>query len=488
MLNGKFSTKYHLLIKCAAKARQAYRGTLVCRKGSSGVQRHIYVNGTFVCRKGSSGVPRNIGVPQRVVRHTAEHWCAAKGRQACRVFLFKNDQTPYLPCSNSPPFNLSPPLTEPKDLHQDGLGHWKIQYLRRLLLISPQRICRHKRSSEASGSQKGATDIPSTSLLPSATMEPKFLVCLLKALIMSSFLANSRTRASNIIEAGSVQASPEDLHQVKTLETNASEQIGDSYIDSAQKSCLLSKAKFSCTKFRALRYIHELTSPFENERNAGSNFLTNGFTLFGSVHLVSIPASRSSLQSGVLFEGLLDTNPGPGDTELMSFLKFTGREMQRFVRSYAVTMKVPVSPVTYSERAFGGDLPRLIDLDEDARELKEEPRLKKKHLLLLIPLGFLHMKLLILPILLIVLFIKKVIMIVILFLPTVLSWLRVCRKDHGPHWLIPESHSEPHHEPEIYASHAPVHHYGKAFTGRRKSRAVTDAHPLAYRGYEPRTL
>jgi hypothetical protein len=95
----------------------------------------------------------------------------------------------------------------------------------------------------------------------------------------------------------------------------------------------------------------------------------------------------------------------------------------------------------------------------------------------LLPLiSFFHLKALIVPILLAVLFIKKVLILGVIFLPSLLSLVKLCKPLHHQHapWY-------PEHEPpsDYHSEYAP--HYGKEYASRRRSREIGQA--MAYRAY-----
>ena len=103
---------------------------------------------------------------------------------------------------------------------------------------------------------------------------------------------------------------------------------------------------------------------------------------------------------------------------------------------------------------------------------------KKKTLMYLLPLvSFFHLKALLIPILLAVLFIKKLMVLGIIFLPSLLSLVKWCKPQH--HHYSPWT---PDHEPpsDYHADYSP--YYGKEYTSRRRGRDIKQA--MAYRAYK----
>ncbi|KAJ4450950.1 hypothetical protein ANN_02385 [Periplaneta americana] len=105
---------------------------------------------------------------------------------------------------------------------------------------------------------------------------------------------------------------------------------------------------------------------------------------------------------------------------------------------------------------------------------------KKKTLMFLLPLiSFFHLKALLVPILLAVLFIKKLLVLGVVFLPSLLSLVKWCKPMHHHH--VPW-YPEPEPPIDYHSEYSP--HYGKEYATRRRSREVrrNEAQDLAFRG------
>jgi hypothetical protein len=111
--------------------------------------------------------------------------------------------------------------------------------------------------------------------------------------------------------------------------------------------------------------------------------------------------------------------------------------------------------------------------------ISTERREKKKNLMFLLPLiSFFHLKALLVPTMLGVLFIKKILVLAIIFMPSLLSLVKLCKPFHHHHttWTAE-------YEPDIehHSEHSP-HYYGKEYGSRwRRGREIGQA--MAYRAY-----
>jgi hypothetical protein len=103
---------------------------------------------------------------------------------------------------------------------------------------------------------------------------------------------------------------------------------------------------------------------------------------------------------------------------------------------------------------------------------------KKKTLMYLLPLvSFFHLKALLIPILLAVLFIKKLMVLGIIFLPSLLSLVKWCKPQHHHYSPWTPDHESP---SDYHADYSP--YYGKEYTSRRRGRDIKQA--MAYRAYK----
>ncbi|XP_063240128.1 uncharacterized protein LOC134540966 [Bacillus rossius redtenbacheri] len=104
----------------------------------------------------------------------------------------------------------------------------------------------------------------------------------------------------------------------------------------------------------------------------------------------------------------------------------------------------------------------------------DEPRLGKKEVLLLMPLAMISLKALMVPVLLGVLFIKKLLVVGVMLLPTLLSWLKICKRPRYS-WLTV-------HEPEEH----PYHYHAEHETSPYSSYLSADDHSEHGLGYNRR--
>jgi hypothetical protein len=109
-----------------------------------------------------------------------------------------------------------------------------------------------------------------------------------------------------------------------------------------------------------------------------------------------------------------------------------------------------------------------------------EGRGKKKKVALLLPLLlFLKLKALLVPILIGVLFIKKLLILGAILLPSLLSFIKLCKPSHGHSYAGWSSAPDASAEYSSGYSHPGPYHGD--YHGRRSSRWAP--HSLAYRGY-----
>ncbi|KAF4528605.1 hypothetical protein B566_EDAN009209 [Ephemera danica] len=242
---------------------------------------------------------------------------------------------------------------------------------------------------------------------------------------------------------------------------------GDLYIDEAYNGCQ-TKDTFSCAKYRALTYIHKLAL---GHVSTGRGF--NQLPMLENVRLIRLPETNKAQEE--VYE-LFDAVPRSSDSELMKFYRFGLREVERFARTYAVAVAVPESQT--------GLVPRFITEDDlqQGRALEDESRGKKKKLQLLLPLlilfKFFKLKVLLIPILLGVLAIKKILILAAIFLPSILSVLKFCKQQP----LYHEYSAAPAYDYGVtgYAAPGSSGSYGKEIYSRRNY----DAQALAYRGQQ----
>ncbi|XP_067008003.2 uncharacterized protein [Anabrus simplex] len=186
---------------------------------------------------------------------------------------------------------------------------------------------------------------------------------------------------------------------------------GDMYLDEAYDTCLQYRTSLKCAKYKALKYLYDITSPYQGHNDA--------IVLGNAVKLVTIPRKPSE-PSSPLFP---DSQPRSTDSELDKVFGFALRRMERFIMARAVSVDLPVA--TPGARGLDEDAPRLVD---ENQQLEEEGRGKKKKLALLLPLALaFKIKALLVPTLLGVLFIKKLLVLGAVLLPGLLSYVKYCR-------------------------------------------------------------
>ncbi|XP_043266972.1 uncharacterized protein [Venturia canescens] len=182
------------------------------------------------------------------------------------------------------------------------------------------------------------------------------------------------------------------------------------FVERCRRDCIVKKNVIVCGKYRVVRWLNEVVRQKEIS--------------YGPFRVIRIPSTNTV--------PILPEFPKPRD------LKFGVGETLKFVRDIAedvVTRRALVytydQPVGARALASG---PMILDEDEMLDMQRGKPddwRLfkKKKNLIfpILILLNLVKLKLLLLPILLGVHFIKKLIVIGGLFLPSILKHLKICK-------------------------------------------------------------
>ncbi|PNF33308.1 hypothetical protein B7P43_G07743 [Cryptotermes secundus] len=202
-----------------------------------------------------------------------------------------------------------------------------------------------------------------------------------------------------------------------------------------------------------------------------------------TIRLVSIPENTAASKEYVktLFP---DSQPRSSDSELEGLYKFTLREAENFLRTHALALRIPTGSAT-SRDIDAGQNPRIVDEDHPEKDLQDdnattEGRGKKKKVALLLPLLlFLKLKALLVPILLGVLFIKKLLILAAILLPSLLSFIKLCKPSHGHSysgWI-----SAPDISGDYSSGYSHSGGYHGDYHGRRSSRWAP--HSMAYRGY-----
>jgi hypothetical protein len=144
--------------------------------------------------------------------------------------------------------------------------------------------------------------------------------------------------------------------------------LGDIYLDGAYNECFNTKNTFSCFKYKALRYLHKISSS-----SADNSLLTNseGLKVMGStMRLVSIPENTAASKEYVksLFP---DSQPRSTDSELEGLYKFTLREAEKFVRTHALALSIPTGSAT-SRDIDAAQGPRIVDADHPEKDLQDD--------------------------------------------------------------------------------------------------------------------
>ncbi|XP_059468632.1 uncharacterized protein LOC132192612 [Neocloeon triangulifer] len=192
----------------------------------------------------------------------------------------------------------------------------------------------------------------------------------------------------------------------------------DAYLEDARIACERKDA-IACAKHRALSYLDAVAAGQVSSARA-FNSMFSPLSAAG-VRLVKVPSEGAEDAPFELFD---DVEQRSDDSEVAKLWKFGLRQVERFARKYAVAVAVP--------ETNAGLVPRVISEDDVNAIESGESRGKKKKLQLLLPLlilfKFFKLKVLLIPILLGVLAIKKILLLAAVFLPSIVGLLKFCKQ------------------------------------------------------------
>jgi hypothetical protein len=191
--------------------------------------------------------------------------------------------------------------------------------------------------------------------------------CLIVLLVFASASEISETHPVTSEDKLTENATLTDGH-VNSSRRYGRSYSGDSYLDEAYNECFNTKNTFSCFKYKALRYLHKISSPSADNLLASNS---DGLKFMGStMRLVSIPENMAASKEYVktLFP---DSEPRSSDSELDGLYKFSLREAERFVRNHALALRIPTGSAT-SRDIDAGQSPRIVDEDEPEKNLQDD--------------------------------------------------------------------------------------------------------------------
>ncbi|XP_076650336.1 uncharacterized protein LOC143357684 [Halictus rubicundus] len=194
------------------------------------------------------------------------------------------------------------------------------------------------------------------------------------------------------------------------------------FVERCRVDCTLKRDLVTCGKFRVVRWLHNVVR--EKEFSYGPLRIVRIPSLPGQSILPKVPQSRVFRSSAV---------------EALNFVRDAVEDMLT-KRAVVYTIDNAVAG-----RSFG-TMPMIMDEDEitqlqSRKESDDDWRLFKKKksviLPLLILLNLLKLKLLLLPVFLGVHFIKKLLVLGSLLLPSILSHLKICKVPQQAHQMNP---------------------------------------------------
>jgi hypothetical protein len=162
-------------------------------------------------------------------------------------------------------------------------------------------------------------------------------------------LRTDATPALNIKEPSNITAT----ENVTMSNTDKEQLSGDPYLDEAYKDCVTAKDTSACVKYKVLRYIHEISAPSEENGSVRNSEipLRGPLKLVTLLHRDMTPTNDEQLFS--------ESDPRSTDSEPIKLFRFILRELERFVKSYALAFNVPMA-LSSGRNAEDGVKPRLI--------------------------------------------------------------------------------------------------------------------------------
>lgn len=203
------------------------------------------------------------------------------------------------------------------------------------------------------------------------------------------------------------------------LNVRGFEQSNISYVDECKADCARHRDPFTCGKFRAVQWLHNLT--------------TNKDIHYGSIRFIRVSTTTE--------EPILPQIPkfrGFGSySKFLNFLRYSAEDMLTS-RALVYTVEQSASSRSLSSGPLILDTEELDEFVESERSAEGRLHKKKKKALsivlpLLILLKVIKLKLLLIPILIGVHFIKKIILLGALALPSILANLKYCKIPPMPH-------------------------------------------------------
>jgi hypothetical protein len=175
-------------------------------------------------------------------------------------------------------------------------------------------------------------------------------------LLMFTIIVSDTTAGLSINERLNLESHGITATTANNISNSNNYSSGDPYIDEVYEECIRDKDISTCAKFRVLRYFHEMI-PKVDEPGRNSTAGGREFALWGPIKLVPLPLTEAQRNGGTFFPAL---KQDPTDSEFMKLLRFSLREVERFLKTYGLLVDVSVAE---SSGGSEGEVesPRVID-------------------------------------------------------------------------------------------------------------------------------
>ena len=206
----------------------------------------------------------------------------------------------------------------------------------------------------------------------------RFQFCLtVKTVMLLSLLITLRAEALPAVNGDeSLNTTSQESGTTVNFRDRKNYPSGDSYLDEAYEECEVAKDAVKCAKYKALKYVHELSSPHAGKEGRGNEERPE-FQLWGPMKLIPLLPKDIPTDLPILFT---DLDSRSTDSEFMRLFRFTLREIGRFMSSYALAISFPnvsssgrgskdvLSPKFFDDDFFSGGFREGKNIDKTRRE------------------------------------------------------------------------------------------------------------------------
>jgi hypothetical protein len=161
-----------------------------------------------------------------------------------------------------------------------------------------------------------------------------------KILTLVILIITLRTDASpTVISDETLNAASDDNDTTIQTSSSTDHPSGDSYFDETHAECITGRHTSACVRYEVLKYIHELVSPYA-ETEGRSNEIRPELQVWGPIKIIPLLPNDIPTNLPNLFSELDSKST---DSEIVRIFRFTMREIERFLSSYALAINIPTA-------------------------------------------------------------------------------------------------------------------------------------------------